>query len=133
MKKTLFAAFLMLSALVANAQGFGGPRGNFSPEDMAKRQAEQVKEWVGASDEQYQKIYDLYLAQSKQMVAMMDSLRNAGGNNGGFPRFDREAMQKRHTEMNEKIKALLTDDQKTKYDEEQKKAEERRRQRFGQQ
>lgn len=122
MKKIILTLIVALCAVVANAQGFR----QMNPEDMAKRQAERIKETCGINDEQYAKIYDLYLAQSKQTQAMMDSLRAQANNGGERPRFDREAMQKRQDEMNAKIKAVLTEEQYAKYEEMQKQMRERR-------
>lgn len=118
MKKLLFLLTLAFVTLGANAQGQGFPR--FNPEDMAKRQAERVKETCRTNDEQYKAIYDLYLAQSKKQIAMMDSIRALGNNGGQGMPFNREEMQKRQEEMNAKIKAVLTDEQYTKYEEMQK-------------
>lgn len=118
MKKLLFLLILALVTIGANAQGQGGPR-QFKPEDMAKRQAERVKEVCSTNDEQYKAIYELYLAQSKKMTAQMDSIR-ALGNNGGQMRFNPEEMQKRQEEMNAKIKEILTEEQYAKYEEMQK-------------
>lgn len=127
MKKILFTLILALVTLGANAQGFGGQR-QMNPEDMAKRQAERIKETCGINEDQYKKIYDFYLAQSKQQIAMMDSIRNAGGGQGGFPRMNREDMEKRQKAQTEAIKAILTEEQFAKYEEMQKQM----RERFGQ-
>lgn len=126
MKKILFSLILALVTLGANAQGFGGRQ--FNPEDMAKRQVDRIKESCGINDEQYKKIYDYYLDQSKKQMAMMDSIRNAGGGQGGFPRMNREDMEKRQKAQNEAIKAILTEEQYAKYEEMQKQM----RERFGQ-
>jgi len=126
MKKIILAAFVMLASVVAHAQQF-----QFNPEDMATRQATQIKEACNVDEDQYKKLYNLFLDQSKKMIAQMDSLRNAGGGNGGFPRMDREAMQKRQDETNAKVKAILNEDQYKAYEEMLKKQRERRRQMGG--
>ena len=114
MKKILMAIVALMMTTGAFAQGFGG--GQFNPEDMAKRQVDRIKETCQTSDEQTKQIYDLYLAQQKQMMAQMDSIRQAGGQ---F-QFNREDMQARREAMNEKIKAILTPEQYAKYEEMQK-------------
>lgn len=124
MKKIILSLIIALSALVANAQGQGFRQMN--PEDMAKRQTERVKEACGINEEQYAKIYDLYLAQQKQAQAMMDSLRAQANNGGERPRFNREAMQKRQDELNAKLKEVLTEEQYAKYEEMQKQMRQRR-------
>jgi len=121
MKKIILSLLVTLFAVAANAQGFGGP---MNPEDMAKFQAERVKETCATNDDQYKAIYNIYLEQSKKMMEMMQSAQQ-GGN--GMPHFDREAMQKQHEETNAKIKAILTAEQYAKYEEMQKQ----QRQRFG--
>lgn len=121
MKKTILSLLVTLFAVVANAQGFGGP---MNPEDMAKFQTERVKEACTLNDDQYKAIYDIYLEQSKKMQEQMQSAQQ-GGN--GMPRFDREAMKKQREEMNAKIKTILTEEQYAKYEEMQKQ----QRQRFG--
>lgn len=121
MKKFLFSLVLALVTLGANAQAFGGGRPQMNPEDMAKRQVDRIKEACQTSDEQTKQIYDLVLAQQKQMMAQMDSIRQAGGQ---F-QFNREEFQARREAMNEKIKAILTPEQYAKYEEQQRQMRER--------
>lgn len=125
MKKIILSLLLVLATLGANAQGFGGRQMN--PEDMAKRQAERIKEACGINDDQYKAIYEYFLDSSKKQIAQMDSIRNAGGQ-GGFPRMSREDMEKRRQAQTDKIKSILTEEQFAKYEEMQKQM----MQRFGQ-
>lgn len=127
MKKILFSLLVMFVTIGASAQG---QRREFNPEDMAKRQAERVKEACNTTDEQYTAIYNLYLEQAMKQKAERDSIM-AAGNNNERPRFNREDMEKRRNEMNEKIKAILTADQYKAYEEAQKQMRERRGQRGG--
>lgn len=124
MKKIILAALVMLTSVAAMAQ-----MPQFTPEDMATRQATQIKEACKINDDQYKAIYTYLLDQSKKMMAQMDSIRNAGGN-GGRGAFNREAMQKRQEEQTAKIKSILTPEQFTAYEEMLKKQRERRGQ-FG--
>ena len=126
MKKIILAISIMLATVGAQAQG---QRREFNPEQNATRQADRIKETCKTNDEQYKKLYDLFLAEAKRQKAQMDSLRAAGAQGGGMRgNFDREAMQKRRDEQNAKIKAILTPEQYAAYEEAQKQMQERRRQ-----
>ena len=72
-----------------------------------------MKDSLQVNDEQYKKLYDLYLNQSKEMQKMMEDMQNGGGQ----PNFDMEAMQKRQKAQQDAIKAILTEEQWKKYDE----------------
>jgi len=127
MKKLFLMLLMAVVTLGASAQG-QGPRRQFNPEDMAKRQASMIKESCSdLTDEQYTAIYNLYLESSKKQQAERDSLMKAGGQ-GERPRFDREAMQKRQDEMNAKLKTILSETQYKAYEEAMKKLMERMRQ-----
>lgn len=126
MKKIILAISIMLATVGAQAQG---QRREFNPEQNATRQADRIKETCKTNDEQYKKLYDLFLAEANRQKAQMDSLRAAGAQGGGMRgNFDREAMQKRRDEQNAKIKAILTPEQYAAYEEAQKQMQERRRQ-----
>ena len=60
MKKLVFALVAMMITTCSFAQapqgGFGGGMGQFNPEDMAKRQADQLKTTCELNDEQYKKV-----------------------------------------------------------------------------
>ena len=135
MKKILFALVAMFMTVAASAQGFGGgQRMQMNPEDMAKRQADQIKETCQVNDDQYKKLYDYFLNESKVQVARMDSIRKANegqqaqpgqGMRGGF---NREEMQKRQEAQLNVLKGILTEEQFAAY----QKAQEERRARMGQ-
>lgn len=114
MKKIIFAfvAFMMTTSMMA--QQFGQRR-EFKPEDMATRQATELKDSCSLNEEQYTAVYNLYLEQSKQMQAAMQQ-----GGQGQRQQFDREAMQKRQEEFNGKLKAILTEEQYARYEQMQK-------------
>lgn len=110
MKKFFMAIAMAFVSMCASAQGFGG---QFNPEDMAKRQATMLKDSCGINDEQYKKVLNLYVEQSKEMQKQMqEAMQNGGGGMGGF---DREAMQKRQEAFNKKLKEVLTEEQFKKY------------------
>lgn len=96
----------------------------FKPEDMVKRQVDQMKETCKLDDAQYKKVYDVMLAQTKTMMARMDSIRNAGGQ----MQFDPADMQKRQEEQNKALKAILTEEQFNAYQKAQQERMERMRQ-----
>lgn len=119
------AAFILMASVSVQAQP---QRREFNPEQNATRQADRIKEACGTNDEQYKKLYDMFLAEANRQKAQMDSIRANGGQGMQRGNFDREALQKRQEEANAKIKAILTPEQYAKYEE----AEKQRRERMGQ-
>ena len=111
MKKLLFGLFALLMTTCAFAQ-----MPQFNAEDMAKMRADRIKETTKASDDQYKKIYDYFLKESKAMMEQFQ--QGQGGGPGGF---DMEAMQKRMQEQEKFLKGVLTEDQYKKYAEEQER------------
>ena len=75
MKKIILTLMMAVVSLSSFAQFGGGQFQMPKPEEMATRRADQVKEQVKdagqLTDEQYKKVYDLYLKQSKDMQAKM--------------------------------------------------------------
>jgi periplasmic protein CpxP/Spy len=118
MKKiSLILMSLMLIAVVSIAQP--GQR-NFDPEEMAKRQTEQIKEVVGLDAKQEKQVHDLNLETGKKMRALRE--KNQGGGFEGM----REKMGELRAEQDKKMKEILTEVQWKKYE---KYMEERRSQR----
>lgn len=107
---------LVLVTMVANAQP--GQR-DVSPEEMAKRQTEQIKEAVGLDAKQEKQVYDLNLEAGKKMRELRE--QNQGGGFEGM----REKMQEIRAEQDKKMKEILSEAQWKKY---QKYQEERRSQ-----
>ena len=104
------AIALAFVSICASAQGFG----QFNPEDMAKRQATQIKDSCGINDEQYKKVLALYTEQSKEMQKQMqEAMQNGGGMGPGM--FNMEEMQKRQEAFDKKLKEVLTEAQYKKY------------------
>ena len=134
MKKILFAVAALFISTMSFAQGFGGGFGggqgmNMNPEDMAKRQADRLKEQLELTQVQYDSIYSYYLKSSKEQAARREQMQNGGQQPGqGDMQAMMEQMQKQRQEQEAKIKSFLTDAQKKKYDE----AQEQRRQQRGQ-
>ena len=126
MKKLIFAAFaLIFSVSMFAQQPQRGERREFKPEEMATRQAEHMKQELALDDEQYQSVYALFLKRNEEMKKQFAN-RQEG------QQVDREArraeMIKKQEAMNAELRKILTAEQYTKYQEMQKKEQERRRQ-----
>ena len=137
MKKILFAIAALMVSTMSFAQGFGGFGGgqgmSFEPEDMAKRQADRLKEQLELTQVQYDSIYNYYLASSKEQAARREQMQNGGQMPGeGDMQAMMEQMQKQRQAQEAKIKSFLTDDQKKKYDEAQEQRRQQRQQQGGQ-
>ena len=97
-----------LSAAPLLAQGGGGMgRGGMSPEAQQAQMDAMVKA-VGLTDDQVAKVKVINAESRKQMMALRQS--------GGDPADMRPKMMAIRTDEQTKIKALLTDDQKPKFD-----------------
>lgn len=126
MKKLIFAAFaLIFSVGMFAQQPQRGERREFKPEEMATRQAEHMKAELSLDDEQYKSVYTLFLKRNEEM-------KKEFANRQEGQQVDREArraeMIKKQEAMNAELKKILTAEQYTKYQEMQKKEQERRRQ-----
>lgn len=120
MKKVgLLVLSVMLAVVVSQAQP--GQR-NLNPEDMAKRQTEQIKEAVGLNADQEKQVYNLNIEYGKKMKALRDENEGAG-----FESM-REKMGKLREEQDKKMKGILTEAQWEKYEKFQKERMERFRQ-----
>lgn len=119
MKKIMVAVMALFMSIGASAQF---PQ--FKPEDMAKRQADQMKETCKLDTAQYRKVYDYYLGNMKTMMARMDSIRNSGGQ----MQFNPGDMQKMQEEQNKALKAILNEEQFKAYEKAQQERMERMRQ-----
>ena len=125
MKKLFLTMMVAMISLTSFAQ-FGGGQGQrreFKPEDTATRRADQIKEAAKINDEQYKKVYDLFLKQAQEQQAKMKEAQEKGER----PQFDREAMQKQQEATNAALKEILTAEQFAAYE----KAQQERRQRGG--
>jgi protein CpxP len=101
-KVLVASSLLVFGAFAANAQPQGGPGGD--PSQFVQMRANQMKESLKLTDEQYKKVVDLFTAQMADMQKMMQ-------NQGGQPNFDPQAMQKIREDQNTKLKAILTEEQ----------------------
>jgi periplasmic protein CpxP/Spy len=117
--KTFTAAALLVLGTTVMAQGPGqgqgqGNRQMRSSSERAKMETEQLTESLGLSTEQKVKVLEINMK-----YAAKDSVRFAGMRAQG-QNIDRDVMMKemqaQRAEQAKEVKALLTDDQKTKYD-----------------
>lgn len=119
MKKLGLMILAILIGTTMSMAQMGGGR-DFNPEEMAKRQTQELKEKLGLDKAQEKKVYDLNIASGKKMSAMRDQMMNG----------DRDAMREKMTKMreeqNKEMKKILTEAQYKKYE---KYLEERRAQR----
>ncbi len=102
----LIMSFLIMLSVVLTAQ----PRQQRDPEEMAKRQTEEIKKAVGLNEKQEKQVYDLHLEASKKMSKMREESQQ-----GGFEGI-REKMGEIREEQNKKMKSILTDAQWKKYE-----------------
>ena len=117
----LFIAVMMLLVFGCNqnrnsgnnpGEGPGGMRpGNFNPEEMAKRQTEELKEVLGLNKEQEKQLYELTLENGKKMQKMREEIQSSDGGFEGM----REQMKLMREEQNNKIKEVLSEEQFEKY------------------
>jgi len=135
MKKLFFAFAAMMVSTLCFAQGFGGGMGfgggqgqQMSPEDRAKRQADQLKEQLTLNQAQYDSIYTYYVKNAKEQQKQREEMMNGGGQGQMDMQAMMEQMQKQREAQEAKIKSFLTDDQKKAYD----KAQQERRERMQQ-
>jgi Spy/CpxP family protein refolding chaperone len=111
----LVSLFAVLAPSSLRAQGPG--RNRLSPDERAA----ELKTLLKLSDEQATKVKSIYEQQDKEMRKLFES---AAGDRAAM----REAMQKSAKETDEKILALLNEEQQSKY----KQLVEERRSRFEQ-
>jgi len=97
-----FAVALMMGIAASNASAQGTMRA--TPEERAKM----LKDSLGLNDKQTGKVVIIFKSMSEKRQAVMDSLDDRDAR--------REAMMKLMSQTDEKIEALLTADQKVKYE-----------------
>lgn len=110
---------------------FGGGQGQFSPEDMAKRQTEMLGQYVKFTEGQDVKIQEVYMKYGQKMTEMRSgkSFRDMSDEERQEMR---QKMESINTEREKEIKALLSQEQLGQYDEYQQEMEKRRQERMQQ-
>jgi len=109
------AAIMFAGAFVSNAQPGGGFQ--VDPNEIAKMRADDMKQTVKLTDDQYTKVVALFKAEMENMQKMFEG--------GGMP--DMDAMQKQREEQTKKLKEVLSKDQFEAW----QKHEQERMQQFG--
>lgn len=126
--KTIAAAALLVLSTSIMAQGQGN-RQMRSSSERAKTETENIIKAVAPTAEQALKILDINLKYAAKDSIRFAEMRASGGN------MDRETMmknmQEQRTAQTAEIKAVLTDDQKAKYDAYIKERDEQRASRMG--
>lgn len=108
MKMNLFKTAIMSLMLVFGVSAANAQMGQMpSPEEMAKMQADQMKQTVNLNDDQYNKVLVVYKESGEKMRKMFE-----GGGQPDFSKFG-EIQE----EQNKKFKEILTDEQYKKWDE----------------
>ena len=111
-KLLVAGAMLVAGTFVSMAQPGGGrPGGQMDPAQMAQRRADQMKETLKLTDDQYAKVLALYKEENEARQKAMQE--------GQGQRMDREAMQKQREEQNKKLEAILTPEQYKTWTEQQ--------------
>jgi len=97
-----------LSTMPMLAQGGGGQRGGMMSPEAQQAMLDDMAKKVGLTEDQVAKVKAINADQMKQMMALRES--------GGDPQDMRPKMMAIRADAQTKIKALLTDEQKPKYD-----------------
>ncbi|MCR9065760.1 MAG: DUF4890 domain-containing protein [Cytophagales bacterium] len=98
MKKLILMGLLVSGALITNAQR--PQKENVNPVERAKKHTAKMKEELGLSEEQYQKV----LALNEDRAAKMEERREA-------MKAQREEMKAEREAFNGELKSILTEDQ----------------------
>lgn len=102
--------------------GMGG--GNFDPSVFIDRQIEELKEGLQLSDEQEKQVREIITAGFETMRKSREEMMDGGGDREAM----REKMQAMRDEQNQKLKAVLSEEQFAKYEQIQAERRERMRQ-----
>ncbi|WP_215226607.1 DUF4890 domain-containing protein [Echinicola shivajiensis] len=124
MKKIMFLlAILTATVLQSEAQQRQG-RGEMDPEKMAERVAGHMEKELELSEDQKKEVYALFLESSKKRMEMRNQEKEEREAAREQMKADREAQQA-------KLKEILSEEQFAKWEEMQKKMQERMRERGG--
>jgi len=121
----LIIAMLFATVVMAQPPQGGGPRGQFNPEEMVKRQTDEMVKELALDAKQTEKVS----AVNKKYADKMGELfQSSQGNREGM----REKMQELRIQKDDELKTVLTAEQFTKYQDLEKQRMERfRQQRLG--
>jgi regulator of protease activity HflC (stomatin/prohibitin superfamily) len=123
----LFILMVVFAAFIAEAQP-GGQGRNFSPEDMATRQTEQIAEYVKMDKTLEKKVHDLNLKYAKKSQEL-----RGGGNFMDMSDAQREKMRAQmnaqQEEKDAELKKIFSADQYKQYEKYRAEARQRMQQR----
>jgi parvulin-like peptidyl-prolyl isomerase len=123
----MFILMVVFAAFIAEAQQ-GGQGRNMSPEDMAKRQTEQMGEYIKMDKAITTKVQDLNLKYAKKSQEL-----RAGGNFMDMSDSQREKMRAQMTaqqeEKDKEMKKILSADQWKQYEKYREESRQRMQQR----
>src|SRR5690606_20573989 len=97
-------------ALLISTVAFGQDRGQSSPEERAKKYTDRLTEQLDLSAEQQKKFYDMTLEESRANSEMRAEKKMRADRDS-----NREAIQSRMKERQQKLEAILTPEQLSKY------------------
>lgn len=129
MKKVgLFLATFLFAVFAAQSQppqGEGGQRRQFTPEDMAKRQTEQMKEYIKLSKDEEKKVNEINLKYAKKSQELREgvSFRDMTDKQREEMRTKMEAQQE---EKDKELKKIFSADQWKQYEKYKEEARARR-------
>lgn len=110
----------------------GRQRREFTPEEVAAKQAMDLKEKIeGISNQQYEQIYAIYLWRAQESKHERDSIM-ANRKEGERPQMNREKMQQRENVVVDALKLILDEKQYAAYEKLQNEQRQRMRQRMRQ-
>ncbi|MCL6260063.1 DUF4890 domain-containing protein [Aquiflexum sp. TKW24L] len=131
MKKLLMIAaiFTMTFAGAFAQRGHGGSKSgqqkeSMTPEQRAEKMTTKMTDELSLSEDQKQKIYDINLENAQKRQAQREAMQEEH-------KAKRAAMQAQNQVQNEQIVAVLTPDQKTKWEEVKKENRKEIRERSG--
>jgi hypothetical protein len=123
----IFVLMMVFAAFIGKAQP-GGQGGSFSPEDMAKRQTEQMGEYIKMDKALTTKVHELNLKYAKKSQEL-----RAGRSFMDMSDSEREKMRAQMTaqqeEKDKEIKKILSADQVKQYEKYREEARQRMQQR----
>ena len=102
---------MLIVFLLISYAGMAQPgQRSVDPEEMAKRQTEQLKEALGLNAGQEKQVYNLNIETGKKMRALREQAQGSGAE------AMREKMGTLRTEQDKKMKEILTETQWNKYE-----------------
>jgi periplasmic protein CpxP/Spy len=138
MKQFILAILFLGFVFAVNAQQPGGQKKNQpqgkakghdkTPEERAKKFTARLDSALVLSPEQEQKVTALVTARAQEIKTVREKYKSASGNQGDNMKKAQEEIKPIRKKFNDDLKAILTPEQKTKYDalvkqrKEQKKA-----------